>query len=97
MLTTNTKMTEELDQVWMDLVLTNSIATVVTVAHDGTKHIEDCASIHTAVNFYCQEILRGIQTNSDINYVVCFVRKNPGDFEPHQVFQAGGFDQEEVD
>jgi hypothetical protein len=97
MLTTNTKMTPELDQVWMDLVLSNTIAVVVTVDHDGIVHAVDYESIADGVAYYCKEILRGIQTASNINYVACFIRKDPGDFEPHQVFQAGGFDQEEVD
>lgn len=91
MLSTSTKMTDELMELYTTSVPARMIATVVTVDHDDSQRVRGFHEVHEAVHEYAREILRAIYPFSNIKFVVCFIKEARDDEEVKHVFYAGSF------
>jgi hypothetical protein len=97
MLSTSTKLTDELMELFITSVPAGMIATVVTLDHDGDQRVRGFHEVHEAVHEYAREILRALYPESDIKTIVCFIKEQRDSTEVKYLFQAGGFVPESGD
>ena len=95
MLTTNIKMTPELQLVFDEVVKpldNNNVCTVVTLMSDGTRYFQEYEDVPTGVHGYTNELVWALEHQEFVTDVVCFILESSKDEAPKYLFHAYGFD-----
>jgi|SRR4051812_29998166 hypothetical protein len=94
MLTTNIKMTPELQTIFEEVVKPlhdDNFVTVVTLMADGKKYYQEFDDISSGVLSYTAELSWALDNEEYVSEVICFICANPREEVPKYLFHAYGF------